>query len=417
MQEFVLYHYANDHQEMGVYHCQQSFEIYDAELSLNAFKKALKLLVQKHPALRTVFIVRNGKPLCQIVKKNCQHSIDEIDISHMKSNSQEKYIEDFMKQDRQRLFNVENTDEPLFRFALFPKARNKFEFLLSIHHAIADGWGNIEFINELKQFYAALKRGEQISMAPLANVYQEFVALEKQIVESKEASTFWRLQLENRVAKPLKPLANPAKKGETFGIKYNLDSQVIADLGKLCGKWRVSPKAIFVSIYLDLIGNEAKEDVACVGIVSNGRTDKLSDPFKALGLFWNIVPVSQPIISNKVEQIKNVQQYLVDIEPYVQYPLLQIQSDQENENLFFATFNFVHFHKSKNSVANGSLKLDVKRSYDKFNFPLNFALSMDAMEKRGSIAVEYDRMYFTAERIRQMVEQYSDQLKEIVSTV
>ncbi len=67
---------------------------------------------------------------------------------------------------------------------------NKFEILLSIHHAIADGWGNIVFINELKQFYATLKRGEQISMAPLANVYQEFVALEKQIVESKEASTF-----------------------------------------------------------------------------------------------------------------------------------------------------------------------------------------------------------------------------------
>jgi hypothetical protein len=111
-----------------------------------------------------------------------------------------------------------------------------------------------------------------------------------------------------------------------------------------------------------------------------------------------------------------VQQYLVDIEPYVQYPLLQIQSDQENENLFFATFNFVHIHKSKNSVANGSLKLNVKRSYDKFNFPLNFALSMDAMERRGSIAVEYDRMYFTAERVRQMVEQYSDQLKEVVSS-
>lgn len=41
MQEFMLHHYANDHQKMGVYHGQESFDIYDDNLSLNAFKKAI----------------------------------------------------------------------------------------------------------------------------------------------------------------------------------------------------------------------------------------------------------------------------------------------------------------------------------------------------------------------------------------
>ena len=286
--------------------------------------------------------------------------------------------------------------------------------MISIHHAIADGWGNIEFLKELYELYSALKRGEEIIVAPLVNVYQEFVALEKEIIDSKEASNFWRLQLKTHVDKPLKPLTTPRGKVEAVAEKYQFDSQLIADLGKLCRKLRVSPKAIFLSPYLDLIGNEMKENMACVGIVSNGRTEKLSDPFKALGLFWNIVPFSQPIISNKIEQIENVQQTLVDIEPYVRYPLLQILSDQGKTELFFATFNFVHFHNAKNNFAHTSLRLDVKRSHDKFNFPLNFVLSMDPFEKNVSISVEYDRIYFTRQEIRSMIQHYSKSIKQII---
>jgi hypothetical protein len=115
MQEFMLHHYSNDHQKMGVYHGLESFDIYDDNLSLNAFKKALKLLVQKHPSLRTVFIIQNGKPVCQVVKKNRRFSINEQDISNIKSDDQEIYIDEVVKQDRQNFFKVENPNEALFR--------------------------------------------------------------------------------------------------------------------------------------------------------------------------------------------------------------------------------------------------------------------------------------------------------------
>ena len=56
-----------------------------------------------------------------------------------------------------------------------------------------------------------------------------------------------------------------------------------------------------------------KENQVSVGVISNGRTEKLSDPFGALGLFWNIVPFCQTIIEDKDLQIKNVQETLIDI--------------------------------------------------------------------------------------------------------
>ena len=159
-----------------------------------------------------------------------------------------------------------------------------------------------------------------------------------------------------------------------------------------------------------------KESMACAGIVSNGRIERLSDPFQALGLFWNIVPFYQPIISNKIEQIKNVQQTLVDIEPYVRYPLLQILSDQGKPELFFATFNFLHFHNAKNNFAKTDLNASPIRSHDKFNFPLNFVVSMDPFERNASIRVEYDQMYFSRQELRSMIQQYSEFFKHIVYT-
>ena len=70
-------------------------------------------------------------------------------------------VDAVMKQDRQNLFDVENPNSPLFRFRIFQKAENRLEFLMSIHHAINDGWGNIEFLNELYEIYSA--RLSQIS--------------------------------------------------------------------------------------------------------------------------------------------------------------------------------------------------------------------------------------------------------------
>jgi non-ribosomal peptide synthase protein (TIGR01720 family) len=406
MQEFMLHHYVNDHQKMGVYHCQQSYDIYDESLDLNAFKKALLILVQKHPTLRTVFITSNEKPAVQVVKKNLRFSINEQDISHLKSEEQSNYIDAVMKQDRQNLFDIENPNEPLFRFKIFQKAENKFEFLMSIHHAITDGWGNVEFHNELYEIYSALKKGEGITVVPAANVYKEFVALEKEIIGSQSASSFWKLHLKDYTYKPLKPLTTSVEQVEAVTEEYNFEEEVIADLRELCRKLRVSPKALFLSTYLDLIGTVMKSNRVCVGIVSNGRTERLSNPFGALGLFWNIVPFCQSLSDDKGVQIKNVQQSLIDIESYVRYPLLEILADQQKPELFFATFNFVNFHNAKNINADTGLKVNARRSHDKFNFPLNYAVSMSPFEGNATLHVEYDKTYFSRQEIRSMIQNY-----------
>ncbi|MBR8836606.1 MAG: hypothetical protein DSM106950_21955 [Stigonema ocellatum SAG 48.90 = DSM 106950] len=256
---------------------------------------------------------------------------------------------------------------------------------------------------------------DSFTVAPAVNVYKEFVALEKEMIGSLDASNFWKLHLRNYTYKPLKPLTNSVAQVEAVAEEYNFNSEIIADLRELCRNLKVSPKALFLSTYLDLIDTVMKENTVSVGIISNGRTERLSDPLGALGLFWNIVPFCQQIIEDKGEQIKNVQQSLVDIEPYTMYPLLQILSDQQTTELFFATFNFVHFHNTKNISEHTGLKFYQRRIHDKFNFPLNYAVSMEPLSGNISIRVEYDRMYFSCQDIRSMLGNYVEILKHIVN--
>ncbi|MEH2443379.1 non-ribosomal peptide synthetase [Nostoc sp.] len=414
IQEFILHHYSSDRQKKGVYHFQQSYDIYDDNLSLDAFKKALEFLVKKHPALRTVFVNKNRKAVFQVVKKHLIFSINEQDISNIQSDEQEKYIDQIIRQDRQDLFQVENINEPLFRFVIFRKAKNLFEFFMSIHHAIIDGWSNVEFLKELFELYSGFKKGEEIIVAPAANVYQEFVALEKEIISSPEALNFWKLHLNNYIYRPLQPLSVCLEQVDTVVEEYKFYSELIADSRQFCRKLRISSKALFLSIYLDIIATVIKENMVCVGIVSNGRTERLSDPFRALGLFWNIVPLCQQVIEDKGGQIKNVQQSLIDIESYIRYPLLQILSDQQKTELFFATFNFVHFHNDKNIFEHPGLKVNGKRSHDKFHFPLNYAVSMESLTGNVSIYVEYDQIYFSRQQIRSMLQNYVEMFKYTV---
>ncbi len=416
MQEFMLHHYSNDHQKRGVYHGQESYDIDDENLSLDAFKKALRILIEKHPTLRTVFIIQNGTPVCQVIRKHLKFSINEQDISNLKSDEQENYIDEFVKQDRRNLFDIENINYPLFRVWIFRKAKNRFEFFMSMNHAITDGWSSTEFFNQLCDLYDVLKKGEKITVVPAANVYKEFVALEQEIIASLDASNFWKMHLKNYTHKPLLPLINSKTQVENTAEECNLDAEIIANLRECCRQLKVSPKAIFLSSYLDLISTLVKENTVAVGVVSNGRTERLSDPFGALGLFWNLVPFCQSITQDKGVQIKNVQASLIDIEPYVRYPLLQILSDRKTTELFFATFNFVHFHNAKDIAADSGLKAQIRITYDKFNFPLNYIISMESSLTNISIHIEYDGMYFSRQDIQSMLQHYLEIFKHTINS-
>ncbi|MFM6401806.1 MAG: hypothetical protein ACKPFF_34440, partial [Planktothrix sp.] len=100
--------------------------------------------------------------------------------------------------------------------------------------------------------------------------------------------------------------------------------------------------------------------------------------------------------------------------PYVNYPLQQILLEQQKTELFFATFNFLHFHNAKISGDSSSWKITERRYHDKFHFPLNYVVSIDPLEETLTVRLESDQMYFTPDQNRLLIKKYINILKEVI---
>jgi amino acid adenylation domain-containing protein len=419
MQQFIMHHYSNDPQKMGVYHIQHLTHFYDETLSVSALKKSLTVLIQKHASLRTVFLVGQVERRLQAVKKSVALSLIEDDLTNSDQTEQERYIEEALAEDRRDLFDITATDRPVFRFRLFLRSENSAELLMSMHHAISDGWGNAALESELLELYLSIKDGVEPSVACTPNVYKEFIALEQETVSSKQAMDFWNTHLINHAPMGLEKAEaalddSSADDSSPTNEVLILDAGLAGELDSLTRRLGVSLKAICLSVYLDIVSTITSKNIVTVGVVSNGRTERLSDPLKALGLFWNIVPFCCRVeFIDRFEQIRAVQQLLIKIEPYATYPLSQILHTQHKADLFFATFNFLHFHHVRGVPAGSGLTILGSRGHDKFHFPLNYIVSVNPFNQELGLRVEYDRNYFSRESICSTINQYIGLLESL----
>jgi len=169
-----------------------------------------------------------------------------------------------------------------------------------------------------------------------------------------------------------------------------------------------------LTAYLELIGGITREKQVTVGVVSNGRPERLSEPLKAIGLFWNIIPFSCSIEgSDSDARVKRVQQLLIDTDSFTGYPLPQILKDQQLNELFWATFNFITFPTSDSDTLDTGLRLVSAKGHDKFHFPLTNVVSVDPSSEKTQLRIEYDKAYFDHEQIRALTRNYLDLLHRI----
>ncbi|HEX8184882.1 MAG TPA: condensation domain-containing protein, partial [Blastocatellia bacterium] len=316
--------------------------------------------------------------------------------------------------DRLNPFNANNPDQPLFRFKLFVRSDESFQFFMSTHHAICDGWGNIEFLKELFQSYIDIKNGNAEEPLPAPNTYKEFVALEQEILASREAAEFWESHLKNESHSALPTVDTGTDDAFKPEVSVYLDPELGSELQALAQKSRVSLKTVYLSAYLDLIGRMTRQSVATAGVISNGRSERLTDPLKALGLFWNIVPFCAPVdYQDKLAQLTKVQQLLIDVEGFASYPLPQILENQGKSELFFASFNFLNFHNAREFSTDATVEVIGSGNCDRFSFPLNLRVAVSPFDGQVNLNVGYDNHYFTERSIHSIIDSYTELLQSL----
>lgn len=410
MQQIIVNNYGSNQTENGIYHSQLCYKIVAPAFYKNHFKTALGIMVKRHSCFN-IGLNLNILPNQQFIRKNTVFHIDEQDLSAMAPISQDLFTTKYLQKDREMLFNVHDEQQPLFRFSLFLLNKNYFQFFVSLHHAIEDGWGIVEFLKDLFATYECLKNGEFCDDQRLTNVHKHYIEHELDSRTSEIHRRFWLdyLSSPSLRAAELSPLQTPSQAATT--LELDLNTEVTQDIKKLSLKAAVTLKSIYLCAVMNSL---SAMDIAgdCLGVVSNGgRRVEIDGSLKTPGLFWNLLPVRKIAHQQTMKQINHIHHTLCEIDLHALYPLDQIEKDLKTKELFSTTFNYIQFHNMKDLEQTMEI-LDIKGS-DKFHYPLNIVIGVDDIHQKVELRLDYSSSYFTKETIQMLAETLMQQLNRL----
>lgn len=175
-----------------------------------ALEESLQEILKRHEVLRTRFITVNEE-LFQEILSHLDLQLRKLDLRHMPEVQREEEVERETQAQAQGSFDLEHG--PLFRAALLRLAPQEYVLLITIHHAVSDGWSTGVLLAELVALYSAFSRMQPSPLPALPLQYADFAESQRQYLTSEVLQgqlDFWRTQLKNLPP----PLELPADRPE-----------------------------------------------------------------------------------------------------------------------------------------------------------------------------------------------------------
>lgn len=255
------------------------------ELDINAFKKAIEMTVQRHPALRTVFKEEGGIPR-QVIMDTLDIELEFTDL--LQQDDPMAIVNSLSNEDKKKAFDL---TQRLFRIRLYRLKNEKYCVCIDIHHIITDGWSMDIIVNEIKAIYQSLLEGRSIVLKKLEKSYIEWIKLYEKWEgsdEFKETERYWLKEL----AKPLPvlnlPLDYKRPLRQTYNgsyFKFDLGKSVTEKVVETSKSLNCTMHIFLLSAYFALLYKLTHDNDIIVGIPMSGRNTK--DFENVVGLFIN----------------------------------------------------------------------------------------------------------------------------------
>lgn len=327
------------------YHNVSSIHI-KAPFDFEKLHTAVQHLANRHPVLRTSFDLNNFSEPLQLVHKTVSVPCQLEDVRHLCATQQEEILACWFEAEKNNKFDC--TIAPLLRFQIHRRSEDTFQFSFTEHHAILDGWSVASMLTELFEHYFFLLGRESPIEPPPANAFRNFVALQKQALQSQECQRYWIGKLNDSPTTIIpRRLASQRSANETSEVRVvqvpiNLD--VSEKLKKLAMSAKVPLKSVLFAAHLRVINKLCRESEVVTLVSSHGRPET-SDGTRCLGLFLNPLPfrikLPQGTWMDLISQVFQTEQELL---PFRWYPMAQIHKDLGGQRRFETCFNFTHFH-------------------------------------------------------------------------
>ncbi len=413
LQYGMIYHSDLD-KESAIFHDVFSFRLtlpYDQEKLLQAVQR----LTERHSIFRTSFHVHGFSEPLQLVHRAVYVPFAEEDMRHCGAEEQRAALIDWVEREKRHRFDW--TEAPLMRLHVQRYTDRTFQFIVSFHHAIMDGWSLAMMLTELFQDYAALVEDKKSSIQKPQVNYRDFVSLEQRTIGSPFSQDYWRRKVENAVVHKLPRWPhNPEKKAheQVRGPEIYYPASLLRAVQALARSCGVPIRTVLLAAHCRVMRLLTGHNDIMTGLVANGRPQR-ADGERLIGLFLNTLPFRIDVEGSWRDLIGKTFHAEQELIPHRRMPLADIQQLASGKNLFETTFDFVQFHIYKDlpGYKEQSFLEDHYFEANNFNFFVTFMLDASASELQ--MHFDYNPNEFSREQIAAICEYYGETLRAMAA--
>ncbi|HET7863859.1 MAG TPA: amino acid adenylation domain-containing protein [Burkholderiaceae bacterium] len=257
-----------------------------------ALERAFALLLQRHPALRTVVAVEDGEPVQRVQPEMPASLFPAQDLSAMPARECEDWLERRLAALAAQPFDL--MAGPLWRAQVFRLAPGEHVIFFMVHQIVWDSASFDLFCRDMAALYAALAQGQPVQAQALVTGLGDFAAWQREWLQGGEAAAqlaHWKALLQGGL-EPLDLPADKARPAQPSGHAGSLwieftraEADAVQALAHRAG---TTPLTVLLALFAALLQRMTQRQDFIVGTPALARRPGLE---AVLGSFANTLPL------------------------------------------------------------------------------------------------------------------------------
>lgn len=385
-------------------------------------EKAMRRIISRHEALRTVFRSERGGPV-QLVLDEFEFKLRVIDISELGGVEKNAKLNEEIEQAKQKTFDLTSDIMVDARYVVLGPSEGVL--LINIHHIASDGWSMGIMSREFLLFYESIQTNKPDPLPPLKIQYGDFAHWQRQWLSGstlEKQLAYWEEQLRGAPAVhglvPDFPRPKTKNhKGETIGFELSReDAERIAEFST---EHNLTKYMLLHGVLALVLSRHSGGQDIIIGMPMANRIHVELEPL--IGFFINTLALRVDTgFDGCGDYFRHVRQVNIEAHDNQHVPFdqiverLNIPRSTEYAPIFQIMFNMVPRVNSATSLSGvefyGNFDDEIASKYD-------LQLIVEEHDNGLSLKWVYDEKLFEQARIARLGEHFNRLLFQIINDV
>lgn len=389
-----------------------------------ALRRALELVIKRHPALRTSFVMEESGLVQQVHPGSVVHP-PQLDIIRLDTPMPAAPADiDQLIQRASQPFDLASA--PLLRAQWYQFQGGQSFLLVSIHHLVADGWSLAIIERDLWRYYADAQEHDPISVPEPDLDTNVTPASTHDLQHDKSDREYWLNQF-SEVPEPMSLPRSSAERHDFRGqyVHYQLPQELWERLSMFAKQRGVTPFLTCLSLMASALRTYCDGDEMVLGTSLAGRDDPASRD--EVGMRVKTVPIRFSIRSDDTldQLVRNVRASFFAAVQHGSYDYESLIADLKEmqalsrPDLFEVLIEYQKFgigqHDEGHTTTIGDLRVTpVELTLNTSVFPLNIMFG-ESEQTLGAV-VRFDTSRFSPEMIDVLWRSFCHVVEQAVAT-